>query len=56
MYMGLKLGTIKGLMWTWDGLETYKLKEVAKYAMAPSSLLPCTHVIVNKRMDELSQE
>ena len=57
MYMGLKLGTIKGLMWTWDGLETYKLKEVAKYAMAPSSLLPCTHVIVNKRAwDKLGPE
>jgi len=49
MYMALKLGTIDGFVWTVLELEYFKFKEVVKYIMEPSLLVPAMHFIVNMK-------
>ena len=49
VYMGLKLGTVDGIYWTLDGIDAYKLHEVAKYVMLPSENAPNSHAGVNKK-------
>lgn len=49
MYTALKLGTIDGFTWTVLELEYFKFKEVVKYIMDPSFLVPAMHIIINMK-------